>query len=102
MRKKSLIIALAVALVAVVAAAHEGHHHTAMGVVKAVDEEHISLTTKDDTTETFELTDETTFTRGDVEVSHDDAAVGERAVVVYEEENEANLALEVKLPRKSD
>ena len=84
-------------LLTAVAVAHEGHHHTAMGTIEAVDDGQITLA-MDEKTETFRFTDETTFTRGEEEVARDDAALGERAVVMYETKDKIHLAIEVKLP----
>ncbi len=103
MSRRTLSIALlaAVALSTVVIA-HEGHHHTAMGTIEAIDEEQISLAMEGDKTGSFKLTDETTFTRGDDEVAREEATTGERAAVVYETKDKVNVAIEVKLPPKAD
>jgi hypothetical protein len=92
----------AVALVAAqallgVAFAHEGHHHDAMGTVAAIDQEKLTLTTVEDKTEVFVITDDTTYSRGAEAVAREDVALGERAVVVYEKKDNGNVALEVKL-----
>ena len=103
MSQKTLSITLlAVLLLSTVAVAHEGHHHTAMGTIDAIDTEQISLAMEDDKTETFKLTDETTFVRGDDEVAREEATAGDRAVVMYETKDKVNLAIEVKLPPKTD
>ncbi len=84
------------------ALAHEGHHHDAMGTVEAVDAEQMTLTVSEEETLTFALTDETSYLRGDEAVSREDVAAGERAVVMYEKKDEINVAIEVKLSRKTD
>ncbi len=95
-------ILLVVALLPAVAAAHEGHHHTAMGTIDVVDAERISLAMKDGETHSFVLTEETVFTRGPVIVPREDATPGERAVVMYETKGESDLVIEVKLPPRTD
>lgn len=82
--------------------AHEGHHHDAMGTVEAVDAEQMTLAVSEEETLTFALTDETSFLRGDEAVSREGVAAGERAVVMYEKKDNINVAIEVKLPPKTD
>ena len=80
--------------------AHEGHHHQAMGTVKMVHEDHLMLTTTEDEEKTFVLSEKTKYLRGKAEVSKDDVAAGERAVVMYETKGGADHAIEVKLGEK--
>ena len=82
--------------------AHEGHHHDAMGTVEAVDAEQMTLAVSEEETLTFALTDETSFLRGDEAVSREGVVAGERAVVMYEKKDNINVAIEVKLPPKTD
>jgi YHS domain-containing protein len=77
--------------------AHEGHHHNAMGTVRAVDAAQLQLETKDSKLEIFVLTDATTYKRGDAAAKREDVAVGARAVVMYESKDGKNVAIEVKL-----
>lgn len=77
--------------------AHEGHHHNAMGTVRAVDAALLQLETKDSKLETFVLTDKTTYKRGDAVAKREDVLVGARAVVMYESKDGKNVAVEVKL-----
>ena len=77
--------------------AHEGHHHNAMGTVRAVDAVQLQLETKDSKLETFTLTDATTYKRGDSAAKREDVQVGARAVVMYETKDGKNVAIEVKL-----
>lgn len=79
------------------ALAHEGHHHTAMGTVKAVEAAQLDLETKDGAAETFVLTEATVYKRGDAAAGNADVEVGERAVVMYETKEGRNLAIEVRL-----
>ena len=101
-RKTLLTLALAGAgtLTLAPAFAHEGHHHTAMGTVKAVEAAKLDLETKDGKVETFALTDATTYQRADAASTREDVAVGERAIVMYETKDSRNLAIEVKLGAK--
>ncbi len=82
--------------------AHEGHHHQAMGTVEAIDDAQITIATAEDETEIFVITDETTYARGEEAVTREDVSVGERAVVMYEKKDGANVAIEVKLPPKAE
>lgn len=77
--------------------AHEGHHHNAMGTVRAVDSAQLQLEDKDGKLETFVLTDTTTYKRGDAAAKREDVQVGARAVVMYEAKDGKNVAIEVKL-----
>lgn len=77
--------------------AHEGHHHTALGVVKAIAEAELELETTEGETQTFLLTQKTAFRRADTAVSQDEVEVGERAAVMYEETDGVKTALEVEL-----
>jgi len=81
------------------AVAHEGHHHNAMGTVRAVAAVELQIETKDNKLETFVLTDATTYKRGDAAARREDVKVGERAVVMYETKDGKNLAIEVKLAK---
>jgi hypothetical protein len=103
MRHRTLsAIVLGALLLAATLASHEGHHHTALGTVEAIDAEQITLAVIDEGSQAFKLTDATTFMRGEEKASAEDAAVGERAVVVYETKDNVNLAIEVKLPPKDE
>ena len=102
MRNRTVISLLALVALASLAGAHEGHHHTAMGTVEGIDDKQITLTIEGEESTTFALTDETTFKRGDEEVTAEDATVGERAVVMYQTKDKINVALEVKLPAGAD
>lgn len=81
--------------------AHEGHHHQAMGTVKALHEQHLVLTTTAGEEKTFVLSDATKIVRGEAAATKADIAVGERAVVMYETKDGADQALEVKLRAKT-
>lgn len=97
----ALSLALAAVLVApAVLVAHEGHHHQAMGTVKMIHENHLMLTSREDKDLTFVLSEKTKYLRGETAVAREDVTVGERAVVMYETEDGADRALEVRLGAK--
>jgi len=98
-------IATWMALAAILAApavliAHEGHHHEAMGTVKMLHENHLMLTISEGKDQTFVLSGETKYLRGETAVTREDITAGERAVVMYETEDGADRALEVRLGAK--
>lgn len=82
------------------ARAHEGHHHTAMGTVKAIDAAKLDLETTDGKLESFVLTAGTTYKRGDVVARREDVSVAARAAVTYEMKDGKNIAIEVRLGAK--
>lgn len=103
MRTRIPSIALLTALaLAATSFAHEGHHHDAMGTIEAIDDSRLTLATAQDETETFLLTDETSYARGEEAVTREDVSVGERAVVMYEKKDGANEAIEVKLSPEAE
>lgn len=98
-------IAAWIALAAILAApavlvAHEGHHHQAMGTVKMLHENHLMLTISEGKEQSFVLSEETKYLRGETTVTRDEVTVGERAVVMYETEDGSDRALEVRLGAK--
>lgn len=104
-RKKRLylqvaMIALLCMGLAAAAQAHEGHHHTTMGTVKAIDATKLDLETTEGKLESFVLTAETAYKRGDAAAVHHDVAVSARAAVMYETKDGKNVAIEVKLGAK--
>lgn len=99
-RFRWLVPTLAMAAFATTANAHEGHHHDAMGTVKAIDAAKLDLETKDGALESFMLTEKTAYKRGNAAAAHHDVAVGDRAVVMYEKKDGKNVAVEVKLGAK--
>jgi len=95
------LLAVGVALaVAVPALAHEGHRHDALGTVKSVGENGLTLTTTEGKEMTFDFTAATLVKRGTDEVQRSDIQAGERAVVTYEAEKDGNHAVEIKLGKK--
>ncbi len=103
MRHKILCTALLAALApAATSFAHEGHHHDAMGTIESLEASQLTLATAQDEVEIFVLTEATSYTRGASGVTREDVSVGERAVVMYEKKDGANVAIEVKLPPKAE
>jgi|GEM_PF-6420736 len=102
MKLRISILTLLLALpLATIALAHEGHHHDAMGVITTIDASQLTLRLAKGRTDVYTLTEETSFLRSEEPAAREQVAVGERAVVVYEEEDGANVAIEVKLgPKK--
>ena len=91
------IVSIATLALVATARAHEGHHHDAMGTVKAVDAMALQLETQEGKLMSFDLSGATTYKRGTAAATHHDIAVGDRAVVMYEKKGEKNAAVEVKL-----
>jgi hypothetical protein len=91
-------------LAAGIAAAHEGHEHKAMGTVAAVDAKHIEVADKDGKKTSFQLTAETKYQHGTMAAEASHVAVGQRVVVVYEEEKDKTLVahqVQIGIPEKS-
>jgi hypothetical protein len=100
-RSRGLGVLLTILLgLAGAALAHEGHHHEAMGTVKAIEATKLELTTTDGKERSFVLTGTTKFRRGENEVKREDVTVGERAIVMYETRDGADRAIEIKLGEK--
>jgi hypothetical protein len=95
------LLALAASVgLAIPMAAHEGHHHQAMGTVKVIHDDHLMLETTDGKERTFLVSVTTKYLRGKTETTREDVTAGERAVVVYETKAGADHAVEVKLGEK--
>lgn len=97
-RKSFLLAAGLLLLTTRPARAHEGHHHNTMGTLQSVTATQIELKTKEGKVETYQLTDATTYKRGDAAAVRADLKAGDRAVVMYETKDGKNLAIEIKLP----
>ena len=63
------------------ASAHDGHAHTVMGTVTALDATHLALKTPSGEVLSIAIAAKTTAVRGKKKVSPRDVRVGERAVV---------------------
>ncbi len=82
---RRLVLLLFLALVAVPAAAHEGHDHKIMGTVESRHDQHLEIKATDGKTSMVTLNDKTKVLRGKTGVKLDDIKVGERIVVMARE-----------------
>jgi len=92
----ALVLAVALTL-PVVALAHEGHVHKALGTVASIDGEHVEIKTNDGKTLTVMLDKKTTVTRGKEKLDATALKVGERISVDYMEQNKMMMAQAIKL-----
>src|SRR5262245_1039219 len=91
-------IALTVALaLPVVASAHEGHVHKALGTISSINGEHVAIKTTDGKDLTVMLDKKTTVTRGKEKLDAAALKVGERVSVDYMEQNKMMMAQAIKL-----
>lgn len=98
--KKNWIVALvmiAALVLPVVARAHEGHMHKALGTIASVQGEHVTIQTTDGKTVTVMLEKKTTVTRGKDKLDATALKVGERISVDYMEANKMMMAHAIKL-----
>lgn len=93
--RRSLLVAGLAVLLARPSAAHEGHQ--AMGTIRALATTQLELDTTQGKVEVFRLTPSTVYKRGDAAAKREDLAVAERAVVMYETKDGANVVIEVRL-----
>ena len=98
--KTNWIVALAVTAalaLPVVALAHEGHVHKALGTVASINGEHVEIKTTDGKNLTVMLDKKTTVTRGKEKLDATALKVGERISVDYMEQNKMMMAQAIKL-----
>lgn len=96
MKLHRLIITSIVALaVAATALAHGGHKHQFLGTVKALQENHLAVTTSDGKDVTFTLTEKTKYTKGTSPAAKADLREGVRVSVYVE--NDGKTATTVKI-----
>jgi hypothetical protein len=93
----TIVTLCAVLMAPVVAAAHEGHMHKALGTVASVDLPHVVVKTTDGKTLTVMLDKTTTVTRGKEKLDASAVKTGTRVSVDYMEENKMLMAHSVKL-----
>jgi hypothetical protein len=100
--KKSLIVALAVALfIPPLLMAHGGHKHkTLMGTVKSIDASHIDLTTKDGRKVAVPLAKNTMFMRGEKMVGSAQVKAGTRVVIVLGEDDKTAANVKIGVTKK--
>jgi hypothetical protein len=68
-------------LVAPPVAAHDGHIHTVMGTVTAVDQKHVEIKTPSGEVLSIALNDKTTFVRAKKKIDPAELKVGKRVVI---------------------
>ena len=98
--KKHWIVALvmvAALALPIVARAHGGHLHKALGTIAAVQGAHVEIKTTDGKSITVMLDKKTTVTRGKDKLDATALKVGERISVDYMEENKMMMAQAIKL-----
>jgi hypothetical protein len=98
--KQNWIVALvltAALAVPVLAGAHEGHKHKALGTISSVQGDRVELKTTDGKTITVVLDTTTTVTRGKDKLDGTALKVGERISVDYMEKNKILTAHAIKL-----
>jgi hypothetical protein len=92
----ALVLAAALVL-PVVAGAHEGHVHKALGTISVINGEHVEIKTTDGKNLTVMLDKKTTVTRGKEKLDATALKVGERISVDYMEQNKMMMAQAIKL-----
>ena len=99
MKKHWMIALVMVAALAVpiVARAHGGHLHKALGTIASVQGEHVAITTTAGKTIVVMLDKKTVVTRGKDKLDATALKVGERISVDYMEENKMMMAQAIKL-----
>ena len=98
--KRNWLVALAITaalILPVVARAHEGHTHKALGTIASMQGEHVEIKTTDGKTITVTLDKKTTVTRGKDKLDATALKVGERVSVDYMEKNKMMMAHTIKL-----
>src|SRR5262245_5182945 len=98
--KSNWIVALALIAalsLPVVALAHEGHVHKALGTIASIDGEHVAIKTTDGKDLTVMLDKKTAVTRGKEKLDATALKVGERVSVDYMEQNKMMMAQAIKL-----
>ena len=83
--------------VPVVARAHEGHVHKALGTIASIDDKHVGVKTTDGKDITVLLDAKTAVTRGKVKLAATALKVGERVSVEYTQLKTVNTAKTIKL-----
>jgi hypothetical protein len=90
------VLLLCVALVAAPAVAHPGHDHKVMGVITAIDGDHVTVKTNAGHERTFQITEKTKILRGKLAGARADLVVGLRLVVNVGDGNEPLKAKSVQ------
>lgn len=98
--KRNRIVAMIIACtltVPIVARAHEGHMHKALGTIASVNGERVEIKTTEGKTLAVTLDKKTTVTRGKDTLDATALKVGERISVDYMEQNKVMMAHTIKL-----
>jgi hypothetical protein len=99
MKRNWIVAAVMVGLLAlpVVARAHEGHMHKALGTVASINAEHVEIKTTDGKALTVVIDKKTVITRGKEKLDATALKVGERVSVDYMEQKKTMIAHTIKL-----
>jgi hypothetical protein len=99
MKKGVALLGLLMALtVSAKLLAHEGHVHAVMGVVTAIDADHLEVKTEDGKVVSARLTKDTNYFKGKEPATLADIKVGLHAVLRLMGEGKTRTAAEVRLP----
>jgi hypothetical protein len=91
----SLLAAVPVAL------AHDGHIHTVMGTVTAVDEKHVEIKTPSGEVLSIALNEKTTFVRAKKKIDPAELKVGKRVVIGIGNGEDPLIAAEIQIAAAS-
>jgi hypothetical protein len=99
MSRSWIVATLTVALLTLplVARAHEGHMHKALGTIASVQAQRVEITTTDGKALTVVIDKKTTITRGKEKLDAAALIAGERVSVDYMEQNKTKTAHAIKL-----
>jgi len=97
--RRLVVVTMLVSMVSVtgLALAHEGHEHKVMGKVVAIDEKSIRVLGLDGKEVEGVLTPETKYVRDKKAVARADVKVGQRVVIVVEQEKDVQKVKQVLL-----
>lgn len=99
MRKGVALIGLILTLAVTASVlAHEGHEHLVMGVVTAVNADHVAVKTQEGKVVSAHLTKDTKYFKGEEPATLADVKEGLRAALRLMEEGKTVTAREVRLP----
>ena len=91
------VVLVAALMLPVVALAHGGHLHKALGTIARTDGVHVDIKTTDGKTLTLTLDKQTTVTRGKDKLDATALKTGARVSVEYMEEHKAMMVRAIKL-----
>jgi len=79
-------------------AAHEGHAHKVFGTVAAVDASHVEVETKDGKKQSYPLTPQTKYLKGEAPAALADVKLGTRVVLSIVEKDKKKTVTELLMP----